>query len=45
VAVIGAGVSGLSAAAELVRLARDEQTPASIALFEADGRPGGQIAT
>jgi oxygen-dependent protoporphyrinogen oxidase len=44
-AVIGAGVSGLAAAGELVRLARKSDTPLSLSVFEASERPGGKLFT
>lgn len=44
-AVIGAGVSGLAAAVELVRLAKQDSTPLSMALFESSNRPGGKVLT
>ncbi|HVC22529.1 MAG TPA: protoporphyrinogen oxidase [Candidatus Dormibacteraeota bacterium] len=42
-AIIGAGVSGLAAAAELARLAEEGSTPLDLSVFEADARPGGKI--
>jgi oxygen-dependent protoporphyrinogen oxidase len=44
-AVIGAGVSGLAAAGELVRLAQESSTPLSLSVFEASERPGGKLLT
>jgi oxygen-dependent protoporphyrinogen oxidase len=44
-AVIGAGVSGLAAAGELVRLAQKSATPISLSVFEATDRAGGKILT
>ncbi len=44
-AVIGAGVSGLAAAGELVRLARESSTPLSLSVFEASERAGGKLLT
>jgi len=44
-AVIGAGVSGLAAAGELVRLAQKSSTPLSLSVFEASERPGGKLLT
>ncbi|HUY24922.1 MAG TPA: FAD-dependent oxidoreductase, partial [Candidatus Saccharimonadales bacterium] len=44
-AVIGAGVSGLAAAGELVRLAHESSTPLSLSVFEASKRPGGKLLT
>ena len=44
-AVIGAGVSGLAAAAELGRLAEESATALDLSVFEADSRPGGKLRT
>jgi len=44
-AVIGAGVSGLAAAGELVRLAKQSATPLSLSVFEASDRAGGKLLT
>jgi len=44
-AVIGAGVSGLAAAAELERLAQRSSVPLSLSVFEASDRPGGKLLT
>jgi oxygen-dependent protoporphyrinogen oxidase len=44
-AVIGAGVSGLAAAGELVRLAQKSATPISLSVFEAGDRAGGKVLT
>ncbi len=42
-AVVGAGVAGLSAARELIRASREEGVPASITVFEAEDRVGGRV--
>jgi oxygen-dependent protoporphyrinogen oxidase len=42
-AVVGAGVSGLSAARELVRASREEAVPARVTVFEVEGRVGGRV--
>lgn len=44
-AVIGAGVSGLAVAGELVRLAQKSSTPLSLSVFEASEHPGGKLLT
>jgi protoporphyrinogen/coproporphyrinogen III oxidase len=44
-AVVGAGVSGLAAAGELVRLAEKSATPISLSVFEAADRAGGKVLT
>ena len=44
-AVIGAGVSGLAAAAELVRVAEMGSETLSLSVFEASDRPGGKLLT
>jgi protoporphyrinogen/coproporphyrinogen III oxidase len=44
-AVIGAGVSGLAAAGELVRLAQKSSSPLSLSVFEASEKPGGKLLT
>lgn len=45
IAVIGAGITGLSAAWHLARSFRQEGRPARITLIEAADRPGGKIRT
>lgn len=45
IAVIGAGVSGLAAAAELERLAAESSISLSLSVFEASDRPGGKLLT
>jgi oxygen-dependent protoporphyrinogen oxidase len=42
-AVVGAGVSGLSAARELVRASREEDMPARVTVFEVEDRVGGRV--
>ncbi|MDA8394994.1 MAG: protoporphyrinogen oxidase [Candidatus Dormibacteraeota bacterium] len=42
-AVVGAGVSGLSAARELDRASREDRVPCRITVFEAEGRVGGRV--
>ncbi|HEY6538403.1 MAG TPA: protoporphyrinogen oxidase [Candidatus Dormibacteraeota bacterium] len=44
-AVVGAGISGLAAAAELARLARESSTELELSVFEASARPGGKLLT
>ncbi|HVC39566.1 MAG TPA: protoporphyrinogen oxidase [Candidatus Dormibacteraeota bacterium] len=44
-AVIGAGVSGLAAAAELGRLAASGSVPLALTVFDASSRPGGKLLT
>ncbi len=43
--MIGAGVSGLAAAAELARLAQQSSVSLSLSVFEASNRPGGKLLT
>lgn len=43
--MIGAGVSGLAAGAELGRLARRDSVDLTLAVFEAGERPGGKLLT
>jgi oxygen-dependent protoporphyrinogen oxidase len=45
VAVIGAGPSGLAAAFRLQELARQQDRPLDLQVFEASDRPGGAIGT
>ncbi len=43
--MIGAGVSGLAAAAELVRLSQQGAVPLALSVYEASDRPGGMLLT
>lgn len=45
IAVIGGGISGLSAAFYLQKFSRERQLPVAITLFEGSGRLGGKIRT
>lgn len=45
VAVIGAGITGLTAARRLAKRAKRDQIPLDITVYEADGRIGGKVMT
>lgn len=45
VAIIGGGITGLTAAYRLLQSAKDRETPLQITLFEASSRLGGKIIT
>lgn len=43
IAVIGAGISGLSSAYNIKKMLKEQSIPASITIFEANSLPGGKI--
>ena len=45
VAIVGAGISGLSSAHYLRKLCREENVPLELVLFESSARPGGVLDT
>jgi oxygen-dependent protoporphyrinogen oxidase len=45
VAVLGAGITGLAAAYELLRLSRERRRPLEVVVLESTGRVGGKVLT